>query len=67
MQIKKKNHKRAAKIDKIIKNEEKIISKLVIGETITVLKKKLPKKDIIKIYNILQNFTIAEDNHLSDK
>lgn len=64
---KEKNHERAVEIGKIIKNEEKIISKLVIAETITVLKKKLPTKDIIKIYNILQNFTIVEDSYLFDK
>jgi len=38
-----------------------------IAETITVLKKKIPTKDIIKIYEILQNFTTAEDAHLFDK
>ncbi|OPY28970.1 MAG: tRNA(fMet)-specific endonuclease VapC [Methanobacterium sp. PtaU1.Bin242] len=40
------NHERAVEIAKIIKNEEKIISKLVVTETITVLKKKLETKDI---------------------
>lgn len=40
------NHDRAIEIAKIIKNEEKIISKLVVTETITVLKKKLETKDI---------------------
>jgi len=40
------NQDRAIEIAKIIKNEEKIISKLVVTETITVLKKKLETKDI---------------------
>jgi len=61
------NHERAVEIAKTIENEEKIISKLVIAETITILKKKLSTKDIIKIYNILQDFTTAEDTHLFDK
>ncbi|MDR0900357.1 MAG: PIN domain-containing protein [Methanobrevibacter sp.] len=59
-----KNHERAIEIAKYIQNEEKIISKLIIAETITILKKKLKTKDIIKIYNTLENFTIAEDSHL---
>ena len=64
---KEKDHERAVEIAKIIAHKEKIISKLVIAETITVLKKKLPTKDIIKIYNTLENFTTAEDSHLFDK
>ena len=40
------NHERAVEIAKIIKNEEKIISKLVVAETITVLKKKLQTKEL---------------------
>ena len=60
-------HKRAVEIAKTIENEEKIISKLVIAETITILKQELPTKDIITIYNILQDFTTVEDTHLFDK
>jgi len=60
------NHERAVEIAKIIKNEEKLISKLVVAETITVLKKKLETKDIIKIYDTLKDFTTAEDSHLFD-
>lgn len=60
------NHERAVEIAKIIENEEKLISKLVVAETITVLKKKLETKDIIKIYDTLKNFTTAEDSHLFD-
>jgi len=61
------NHERTVEIAKDIQNEEKIISKLVIAETITLLKQKLLTKDIIKIYNILKNFTTVEDTHLFDK
>lgn len=60
-------HERAVEIAKIIKNEEKIISKLVVAETITVLKKKLQTKDITKIYDTLKDFTTAEDSHLFDR
>jgi len=61
------NHERAVEIADIIKNEEKIISKLVVAETITVLKKKLETKDIVKIYDTLKDFTTTEDSHLFDK
>jgi len=64
---KEEDHYRAVEIAKTIENREKIISKLVIAETITVLKKKLPTKDIIKIYEVLQDFTTVEDTHLFDK
>lgn len=60
------NHERAVEIANIIKNEEKIISKLVVAETITVLKKKLQTKDIAEIYDTLKNFTTTEDSHLFD-
>lgn len=63
---KEENHQRAVDLAEIIKNEEKLISKLVIAETITVLKKKLQTKDIAKIYEILKDFTTAEDSHLFD-
>jgi predicted nucleic acid-binding protein len=64
---KEKDHERAVEIAKTIENEEKIISKLVVAETITVLKKKLPTKDIVKIYVVLKDFTTVEDVHLFDK
>ena len=64
---KEEDHQRAVEIAQTIKNEEKIISKLVIAETVTVLKKKLLTKDIVKIYEVLQDFTIVEDTHLFDK
>jgi predicted nucleic acid-binding protein len=64
---KEENHQRAIEIARTIENEEKIISKLVIAETITVLKKKLPIKDIIKIYEVLGDFITVEDAHLFDK
>jgi len=41
---KEEDHLRAVEIAKIIENEEKIISKLVIAETITVLKKNYLQK-----------------------
>jgi len=64
---KEEDHLRAVEIAKTIENEEKIISKLVIAETITVLKKKLLTKDIVKIYEVLQDFTTVEDTHLFNK
>jgi len=61
---KENDHERALEVANKIKNEDKLISKSVIAETITVLKKKLPTKDIIKIYDVLQDFIIVEDSHL---
>jgi len=63
---KEKNHDRALRVAIDIKDEDKSISRSVIAETITVLKKKLPTKDIIKIYNVLNDFTVFEDSHLFD-
>jgi len=61
---KENDHERALEVANKIKNEDKLISKSVIAETITILKKKLPTKDIIKIYDVLQDFIIVEDSHL---
>ncbi|KZX16957.1 PIN domain protein [Methanobrevibacter filiformis] len=60
------DHVRAVEIAKTIQNEEKIISKLVVAETITVLRKKIPTKDIAIIYNILQKFITIEDSYIFD-
>jgi len=59
-------HKRALKIDKTIKNKEKIISILVIAETINLLsnKLKLDKETIKEVYYELNNnYTVLEDHH----
>ena len=57
-------------IGKSIENEEQIISKLIIAETINVLyyKLKTNKKTIQRIYEKLKKeYTIVEDSHLYDK
>ena len=60
-------HPQAINIYKKIKNDELIISKLVIAETITVLKNKLRTKDIREIYiNLPRLFEIIEDSALFD-
>ena len=60
-------HSQAIKIYQKIKNEKLIISKLVIAETITVLKNKLKTKDIREIYNnISRLFDVIEDSNLFD-
>ena len=44
-------HPQAIEVYKKIKNGRLIISKLVIAEMVTVLKNKIPTKDIREIYN----------------
>lgn len=57
-------HPQAIKIYSKIKNSELIISKLVIAETITVLKNKLTTKEILEIYNnIPRLFEVVEDSN----
>ncbi|KZX10761.1 type II toxin-antitoxin system VapC family toxin [Methanobrevibacter curvatus] len=63
------NHKRALKIMESSKNKKKIISKLIIGETINILFTKLNvDKNIIKeIYNSLNNnYTLVDDSYIFD-
>ena len=61
-------HEQAVEIYNKIKNEELIISKLVIAETITILKNKLSTKDIREIYRNLPNmFKIIEDASFFDE
>ncbi|MDO5860004.1 type II toxin-antitoxin system VapC family toxin [Methanobrevibacter sp.] len=61
-------HPKAKKIYERIKDDELIISKLVIAETITVLKNKLKTKDILEIYRNIPNiFKIIEDTNLFDE
>jgi len=61
-------HEQALKVLPNITNKEKIISKLVIAETITHLTLNLDAKSIREIYNnILENFTVIEDNELYDE
>ena len=56
-------HPQAVEIYEQIKNEKWIISKLVIAETVTVLKNKLKTKDINEIYmNISSFFDVIDDN-----
>jgi predicted nucleic acid-binding protein len=58
----------AVEIYNQIKNEELVISKLVIAETITILKNKLSTKDIREIYRNLPNmFKIIEDTDFFDE
>lgn len=60
-------HENAVRVYTKIKNQKLAISKLVISETITVLKNKLETKDILEIYRNLPNFfTVIEDNLLYD-
>jgi len=64
------DNKRALEIMKKIKNEEKMISKLVIAELINVLytKLKVDKKLIKRIYEEIKNdYTIIEDSYIFDK
>ena len=61
-------HSQAAEVYNKIKNKRLIISKLVIVETVTVLKNKLETKDILEIYRNLPNFfQIIEDNGYYDE
>ncbi|MDR3291377.1 MAG: PIN domain-containing protein [Methanobrevibacter sp.] len=65
-----KYHERALEIAKNIKNQEKIISKLVIAEVITVLNIKLKqdKKILSYVYEDLNgNYTILNDTEVYDK
>lgn len=60
-------HPKAVKIYNKIKGNELLISRLVIAETITVLKNKLETKDIREIYNNIPHlFKIIDDSHLFD-
>lgn len=61
-------HESAVKVYNDIKNQKLVISKLVIAETVTVLKNKLKTKDIIEIYRNIPNFfEIIEDENLFDE
>ena len=60
-------HPEAVEIYKKIRNSRLVISKLVIAETVTVLKNKLPTKDIREIYNnIPYIFEVIDDSELYD-
>lgn len=55
-------HEKAMKIAEKIENREKVISKLVIAETITILRLKLKAKQVLEIYsNLPENFRVIED------
>ena len=61
-------HESAVKVYNEIKNEELVISNLVIAETVTILKNKLKTKDILEIYRNIPNFFhVIDDNSLYDK
>lgn len=60
-------HPQAIEIYGKIRNEKLVISRMVIAETITVLKNKIRTKDIREIYNNLPRlFEIIEDAQLFD-
>ncbi len=60
-------HNQAVQVYKKIKGNELVISRLVIAETITVLKNKLETKDIMEIYRNLPNFFhVIEDSAFYD-
>lgn len=60
-------HPEAIEIYKKIKNNRLLISKLVIAETLTVLKNKLPTKDIREIYNNIPHiFEVIDDSESYD-
>ncbi len=60
-------HLQSLKVYNKIKNQELVISNLVIAETVTVLKNKLKTKDISEIYHNLGNiFKIIDDNLIFD-
>jgi len=64
------DHERAIKLMESIKNEEKIISKLIIAETINLLNKKLKvNKDRIGIIyeELKKDYTIIEDSFVFDE
>ena len=58
-------HQQAVDIYEQIKNKKLVISKLVIAETITILKNKLETKDIREIYLNMPNFFDIVDDNLS--
>ena len=63
-------HERALEIMEMSKNKKKIISKLIIGETINILftKLKIDKNRIKEIYENLNNdYTLVDDNYIFDK
>lgn len=60
-------HSQAIEIYQKIKNKKLIISKLVIAETITILKNKLKTREIREIYNnISRLFYVIEDSNSFD-
>ena len=61
-------HPEAMKIYKEIKNDELVISKMVIAETVTILKNKLKTRDIREIYrNLPHIFRVIEDSYYFDE
>ena len=61
-------HSQSVEIYEKIKNDELFISKLVIAETITILKNKLDTKEISEIYRTIYHiFNVVEDSNYFDK
>lgn len=61
-------HSQAVKVYNQIKNHKLAISKLVIAETVTVLKNKIKTKEILEIYRNLPNFFhVIDDGMLYDE
>ncbi|MCL2115171.1 MAG: type II toxin-antitoxin system VapC family toxin [Methanobrevibacter sp.] len=64
------DHERALEIMEESKNKKKILSKLIIGETINILftKLKVDKNIMKEIYESLKNdFTLVDDSYIFDK
>lgn len=63
-----KHHKKSVEIEKKIRDKQKIISKMVIYEVLTVLKKKnISSGDVKKYYNNLINLIVLDDSHYHTK
>ncbi|MGL4670491.1 MAG: type II toxin-antitoxin system VapC family toxin [Methanobacteriaceae archaeon] len=63
-----KHHKQAIEIAKEIREEKKIINKMVIYEVLTVLRKKNVKtEDIKKYYNNLISLVVLDDTQYHQK
>ncbi len=61
-------HQKAVQLLPLIAKKKKIISKLVIAETVTILTRNLDTKAIREIYNnIIENFTVINECDLYDE
>ncbi|MGL6298733.1 MAG: type II toxin-antitoxin system VapC family toxin [Methanobacteriaceae archaeon] len=63
-----KHHKKAVEIEEKIRDEKKIINKMIIYEVLTVLRKKNVKtEDIKKYYNNLISLVVLDDTPYHNK